>query len=333
MVNPGKQILITGASGFIGRFLVEEALTRGYQVFVTIRPSTDIRRLSSLPARMVMTDFSNSRDLESVIGGLPRFDCVIHNAGATKVLRSGDFFQVNLGHTQRLIHALKLQNKIPGRFLYMSSLASYGPGENQPGSLISEETEPQPVTSYGRSKLAAELFITGAGIPYVIFRPTAVYGPGDQDFLRTIRLIARGIDFQVGKGPRIQTFIYVKDLARLVFDAAESPVSNRAYFVSDGRLYNAYDLGLCVSHHLGVRARHVAVPAVLAKGVAALAAFFSLLSRKPAVLYPEKINELSASNWNCDTRPLVSDFGFRARYDLDAGMKETIEWYKNSGWL
>ncbi|MEN6619348.1 MAG: NAD(P)-dependent oxidoreductase [Rikenellaceae bacterium] len=325
-------VLITGASGFIGNFLVDEALLRGYNVYVSVRQSTNINRLKKKQVNIVEIDFTNITETNQKILSLPQFEYVIHNAGVTKSLNKKDFFEVNDGYTQRLIFALIQQRKVPKKFFYMSSLAAFGPGEMN--SSIDLLSKPNPVTQYGKSKLAADRFITEkSGIPYIIFRPTAVYGPGDKDFFQTIKLIYKGADFQVGTKPQTLTFIYVKDLSRLVFDAVESSYSNKAYFVTDGNLYNSLDLGKCVSRRLNKKMLHIAVPIWLAKIIAATTEGFSKFTKKPSVLNREKISELSAKNWNCNIQPLVSDFNFKAEYDLEKGINETVDWYKKEGWL
>lgn len=329
-----KNVLITGASGFIGKFLVDEALKRGYIVYIAVRKTTNTDYYKTKPVVIVELDFSDVRDLYYKVFCLPQFDFVIHNAGITKSLNKDDFIAVNYGSTKRLILALTEQEKTPSKFLYMSSLASFGPGEENSSNPIELSSKPTPVTCYGKSKLAAEQFIIDkASIPYIIFRPTAVYGPGDKDLFQTIKLINRGINFQIGLRQQYLTFIYVKDLTRLVFNALESSFTNKAYFVSDGNLYKNRELGNCISLCLKRKIIHVAVPLFLAKIIAGLAEFASIFSEKAPILNVEKLPELSATNWNCNTQPLKEDFYFKAKYDLEKGMNETIDWYKKEGWL
>lgn len=329
-----KNILITGASGFIGNFLLDEAIKRGYLVYVAVRKSTNTELFTNKHVIIVEIDFSDVRDLYSIIFSLPQFDFVIHNAGVTRSLDKGDFFNMNYGSTKRLMLALSQQGKVPEKFFYMSSLAAFGPGELNSSNPIELDSLPAPVSLYGKSKLAAEQFIIeNSEIPYIIFRPTAVYGPGDKDLFQAIKLISKGVDFQIGTRLQNLTFIYVKDLARLVFDALESPFSNKAYFVTDGNLYSNQDLGNCVSERLKKKVLHIAVPLLLAKILVTLIEYFSRISKRAPLLNNEKLPELSADNWNCDTMPLVEDFNFRAEYQLCKGMNETIDWYRNEGWL
>jgi UDP-glucose 4-epimerase len=328
-----KKILITGGSGFIGGFITNEAIKRGNNVYVTVRKSTNIDNLKNKNINIVEIDFSDVADLNYKILNLPQFDYIIHNAGLTKALKRHDYFEVNYRNTIHFINALTTQQKAPEKFLYMSSLAAYGPGDENATNPVLLTSLPAPLTSYGQSKLYAEKVITASGIPYIIFRPTAVYGPGEKDLFESIKLINKGIDFQIGIKNQHLTFIYVKDLARLVLDAIESPISNKAYFISDSNLYSNIEWGKYVSENLNKKNMHVAVPLFLAKGFASINELLSRILKKATVLNREKISELAARNWNCDVQELSTDFCFEAEYDLEKGLNETIAWYKKAGWL
>jgi len=329
-----KKILITGATGFIGNFLVDEALKRGYETTIAVRKTSKFKHQENKNIKIIQFDFSDSDRLNILVRSLPRFDYVIHNAGVTKALNKDDYFEVNQRNTSRFITALLEPGKTPDKFLLMSSLAAFGPGDPENGQPVRLTSIPRPVTAYGESKLAAEKFLMAqAGLPYIIIRPTAVYGPGEKDIFGTIKLMNQGLDFQAGTKNQCLTFIYVKDLARLVFDAIESPLSNRAYFATDGNLYGSRDLGKIVSRRLNRKFIHLALPVWLVKIIGALAELVCRISKETPALNREKVNELSACNWNCDVEPLRSELNFKAGYNLETGMNETIDWYRKEKWI
>ncbi|HLN54249.1 MAG TPA: NAD(P)-dependent oxidoreductase [Lentimicrobium sp.] len=333
-MDAAKNILITGASGFIGNFLTDEALSRGYNVFAAVRKTTDTSILREKKVNLVQIDFYDCTDIFDKISSLPPLKYIIHNAGIIRAVKKEDFHEVNFGNTKRLINVLMRTSKVPDKFLYISSLASLGPCNGQFRSPIGLLTEPAPVTEYGKSKLETERLIeSNDWLPYIILRPTAVYGPGDKDMYRLIRFINMGIDLQLGTGSQRLTFIYIKDLVSLAFIALESEVTNKSYCVSDGNPYSEYDFGKAVAGCLHRKVMHVAVPVRVARAIAAVNEYWSTLSGKAPVLNVDKINELSAKSWCCDTRPLMEDFFFRAGYDLQRGMAETIEWYRKMKWI
>lgn len=329
-----NDILITGASGFIGNFLVDEAIKRGYNVFVTIRKTTNIKKLKEKNVRFIEMDFNDQEDITSKLTGSPPFKYIIHNAGITKAFKKKEYFEVNYENTRRFINGIKKSKKIPDKFIYMGSLAGYGPGENNSIKPVKRTSQPKPVTEYGKSKLAAERFIIEeANIPYLIFSPTAVYGPGEKDLFTTIKLINTGIDFKIGFKPQYFTFVYVKDLVNVIFDAMKSLIVNKEYFVSDDRLYTKKELSKAIKNALSKKAIPITTPIWFATIVAAITQTISWISGKQSILNVEKIPELSAQNLNCDIEELKKDFNYNPEYDINKGMRETIEWYRREGWL
>ena len=150
------KILVTGASGFIGSFIVEEALNRGMEVWAAVRKSSSKEYLQDKRIRFVELDLGNAERLKSQLSG-HHFDYVVHAAGATKCLHRNDFYRVNTEGTKNLADAV-VQLKMPlKRFVFISSLSIFGPvREKQPYEEIQETDKPMPNTANGHSKLLAE---------------------------------------------------------------------------------------------------------------------------------------------------------------------------------
>ena len=153
------KILVTGASGFIGSFIVEDALRQGMETWAAIRPTSSKKYLADPRIHFIELDFSSQERLENALRP-HTFDYVIHAAGVTKCLHPEDFYEINTEGTKRLVKALiSLQMPIH-RFVYLSSLSVMGAiREKQPYQEITEHDYPRPNTAYGKSKLRAERFI------------------------------------------------------------------------------------------------------------------------------------------------------------------------------
>ena len=329
-----KKILITGASGFIGGYLVEEALKRNYVVYAGVRKTSNTEYLTDPRIKFIELDFSDSNSLDQKLSASPYFNFVIHNAGLTKAFHKKDYSISNYQYSRNLIEALIRQNKVPEKFIYMSSLAAYGPGDPiQLGPVRSIDT-PRPVTSYGKSKLESEKYLSGLhNFPYIIIRPTAVYGPREKDLFTVFKLINNNIELFVGSKKQQLTFVYVQDLVKAVFQAMESGIVNKGYFVSDGTIYDGKTFGNIIKEQLGKKTIRIQLPVGLVRFIAMISEATKYITRKQSVLNHEKINELEATNWNCDIQPLIADLNYKPEYDLAKGIRETIEWYKQNNWL
>jgi nucleoside-diphosphate-sugar epimerase len=156
-----KKVLITGASGFIGSFLVKEALDRGYEVYAGVRPTSSRQYLDDSRIKFIELHFVDTEKLIDQLLTLKQhgtqFDYVIHNAGITKAKTIHDFFTVNCRYTCNLADALVAAHCVPAKFVYISSLAAFGPRSDQ--TPIRHSDIPQPITSYGRSKLDTEKYL------------------------------------------------------------------------------------------------------------------------------------------------------------------------------
>ncbi len=333
-----KSVLITGASGFIGSFLAEEGLKRGFTVYAGIRSTSSRRYLTDPGIRFAELDFSSedrlAAGLEALGRGGMRPDYVIHNAGATKAGRKEDFFRVNTLYTRYFADALGRTGMVPLKFVYMSSLAAFGAGDPVTLEPVRLADEPNPIGAYGKSKLEAEKYITSLdSLPWVILRPTGVYGPREKDYYVFFRMIGRGLETYIGSDTQILTFIYVRDLARVVFDALESPVSRRAYFVTDGKEYTSRQFAEITKKVMGKKTFRLTIPAQVVRILAwGLEKVYGTWNSIPT-LNTDKYNVLASRNWRCEVGPLQHDLAFRADYDLERGVSETIAWYKENRWL
>lgn len=333
------KILITGASGFIGSFLVEEALRRDMQVWAGVRASSSRKYLQNESVNFAELDFTDSdrlgKQLENHKKEHGGWDCIIHCAGVTKCLHKGEFEIGNYWATRFFIETLQSLDMIPRQFVFLSSLSVYGPVHEKDGMSICESDTPVPNTAYGVSKLHAENYIRSLkDFPYVIFRPTGVYGPRERDYFLMAKSISRHIDTSAGFTRQDLTFVYVKDLVQAVFLAVEKQVRCRAYFVSDGNVYSSRTFSDLIRRELNVSflIRFVCPLAVL-KIISFVCGESAKLLGKTSTLNPDKYKIMKQRNWRCDISPLVSELGYRPQYPLEKGVKETVAWYKKEGWL
>ena len=334
-----KSILITGAGGFIGGFLVEEALRRGYDTWAAVRSTTSREYLKDERIHFIELDYTDQDRLEETLrdhmGEWGRWDYVVHNLGVTKSTNYLDFEQVNYGYLKALADAMRVTNMTPDVFLLMSSLSVMGPGDEITYQPFKSSDVPLPNTYYGVSKLKAETYLQSLeGFPYTIFRCTGVYGPRERDYYLMIKSIKRGFDFSVGFKKQMLTFIYVKDLAVAVMDALDKGPLHRAYFISENQGYTQQEFRKIVCEELGKKfVIPVTCPLWVVKRVCAIAEWIGKVTLKASTLNRDKYKILKQRNWLCDTSDARRDFGFNPQYSLREGIREAIAWYRQAGWL
>lgn len=329
------RILVTGASGFIGSFIVEEALDRGMEVWAAVRKSSSLKYLSDKRIHLITLDFSNKAQLverfrETV------FDYVVHAAGVTKSANKEDFHTVNTLGTRNFVEAL-IEAGVPlRRFVYLSSLSIFGPiRESHPYQEIRDTDPPQPNTAYGKSKLEAERFLGSLNdFPYIILRPTGVYGPRERDYFLMAQSIRNHLDFAVGYKPQDITFVYVKDVVQAVFLSLENGTTGKAYFLSDGKVYNSRDFSDLLRKELGNPwLLRIKAPLCLLRIVTAVGDVFGRVTHRVTALNNDKYNIMRQRNWRCDIHPAMDELGYAPEYDLEKGVKEAVKWYKDNKWL
>lgn len=326
-----KSILIVGAGGFIGGFIAQKALELGMDTTVGVRSTTSRRYLADPRLKFLEFDYDNPASVLATLESSPgQWDYIIYNLGATKCANFPDFNRINFQYLRTFGEALKQAGKVPQKFLYTSSLSAIGPVDEKDYRPISETDYPRPNTRYGLSKIKAEQWLeTQSGLPWIIFRPTGVYGPHEKDYLMMIKSIDRHVDFGVGYRKQMLTFIYVEDLVEAMFMALERAPLHRKYNISEPRAYSQAEFRRIVADELGRKAVvPLRLPLFVVKGVSYVAQKLSLFTGKPSTLNLDKYNIMKQRNWCCTTQAATDDFGFTARTDLREGIKRTVEAYR-----
>ena len=334
------KILITGASGFIGSFIVEEALRRNLEVWAAVRRSSSRAWLADERIHLIELNLDSQQDLERQLQDL-RFDYVVHAAGVTKCLDECDFHRINTLGTQHLVSALLALGMPLRRFVYISSLSIMGAiREEQPYTEILDSDTPQPNTAYGRSKLEAEQWLdsldapTSKAFPYVILRPTGVYGPRERDYFMMAKSIKAHTDFAVGFRQQDITFVYVDDVVQAVFLALERGVTGRKYFLSDGAVYRSAEFSNLIREELGhpwwIR---ITAPLWVLRVVTTVGEWWGRATGRVTALNRDKYHIMRQRNWRCDIEPARRELGYDPKVQLPEGVRRSIAWYRENHWL
>ena len=160
-----------------------------------------------------------------------------------------------------------------------------------------------------------------------------VYGLPWAEVVFDFQTINRGMEPYIGFKKQILTFIYVRDLVRVIYLALASSHVNKAWFASDGKEYPSELFAQITKKALGKKTVKFTVPLFLVKTIATIGEHVAGLWGSTPTLNTDKYNVLKSTNWRCEVEPLEKDLGFKAEYDLEKGVAETLEWYKREKWL
>jgi nucleoside-diphosphate-sugar epimerase len=317
--------LVTGGTGFIGTHLVRRLAASGQPVRCLVRRRA---RPRNLPAG-VEAVYGNLISGDGFKEALRGVDTVIHVAGVTKALAPAEYYAGNARATRNLAGALAGRGL---RLVHVSSLAAIGPSLD--GKPLAEDTEPHPLSHYGKSKLEAECAVRELAPDAVIVRPPVVYGPGDTDVFQLLKSISKGFVLQIAGGERWFSAIYVEDLVEGLIAAAGSTVARgRAYFLAHAKPVSWSQFGAAAARIMNRTPRVLEVPAAIAHVAGWGAEIWSCITRKPGIVSREKVAEAQCRFWTCDANRAAVELGFKAPTALEDGLAETLAWYKEAGWL
>ncbi len=331
MSGTSHTVLLTGATGFLGSHVAEALLVEGWAVRCTVRKTSNLRWIESLPIERVTADVRSAAELAVALEGV---DVVVHSAGLTRAKSDADYFAVNAEGTQGL--ALGAVDAGVRRFVLVSSLAARGPDRRAGDSGPAAD---RPTSAYGESKLAGERRLfqvlseqTGAMMG-VILRPGGIYGPRDEDSLNLFKVAKTGLlPVPTSKG-RLQP-VYVKDVADAVIRAVARPdVDLKPIPIVGPEIVSWADMGEALGNAVGKPVRLVKIPNALWQVGGTVAEAAARLVRMPPQFDRRTADDLSRLDWTADPREAEASLGWRATTRLREAMEETGRWYREHGWL
>jgi dihydroflavonol-4-reductase len=322
------RVLVTGATGFIGRHVCSRLAERGDRVVALVRSA---RKAELLPrgAEVLEGDLSLFADPEL---RLEPCDVVIHLAGVVAADRPGEYEAINYGAVKDLVACLSRQTWRPARMLFASSLAAGGPTSR--GKPLSEADPLRPIDPYGDAKARAEAVVREAPFPTTAFRPSVVLGPGDDASLTLFRAARAGFGFRVAGPPQELSFVDVRDLAAAILLMADDRrPGSHAYYASYPSPTDTRVLWRELSTAVGKRVLVVPLPTwtlYVAMRASTLAA--SVLRFKNQ-LDAKQYRQMVAPAFLCSSAALREDLGWEPLHDLAGCLSHAADGYRVAGLL
>jgi nucleoside-diphosphate-sugar epimerase len=326
-----NKVLITGASGFIGSHLADQLLHRGCEVHCLVRKSSDLKWLDTTRLHLHKLDLRQPNNDWSF---LENIDTVFHCAGLTKAKTRQEYFLINAESCRPFYKALAEYGQNLKAVVHLSSLAAVGPGE--PGQKIDENTPCNPITYYGKSKLAGEQIALefASTLPMIILRPPVVYGPREKNFFLYLKSIRQGWSIRIGKTKRHLSLIHASDLVAAMLTASEGEIlQDNIYFVTDGNIYTWDDVSELAMQCLDVKARIFTLSEKTLKRAAMLTEAVAGLTRQTPLLDRQRVLDICQSSWVASPQKFFDRFNFVPQFDLARGLPHTLEWYQQQKWL
>ncbi len=324
---------VTGATGFVGSHLVDLLLSKGWKVKVLVRKNSNLRWLEGKDVEMVVADLRSGEGLRK---GVEKVDVVFHIAGVVKGRNFDDFVRGNVLATTNLLESIVKYNPEIKKFVHISSQAATRPSKDK-HDFVKENDEPDPKSFYGRSKLMSEEIVRSFGdrVPFVIIRPSSVYGPRDWEFLPLFRAVKKfRVAPLIGFSERTVSIIYVKDLVNIIFESATSDkTTGNTYFACHPEPVSWKGLVNLIAEVLGVKVLRFPLPSFLVWISALAGEIYSKVSGKAVLLNLQKAREMSCKHWVCSPELLKNTLDFDSFTPHIIGVKETVEWYLDNGWI
>ena len=296
------RVLVTGASGFVGRAVAERFAREGHSVRAPIRKPTAI-----LPVGVECVRGADLDPASDWRGALAGVDIIVHCAARVHVMRESDldplaaFRHVNVGGTLKL--ARQAAEVGVHRLIFISSIGVNG--NETRGRPFTATDDPAPHSAYAESKCEAEISLRNlaaeTGLEVVIIRPPLVYGPGAPgNFNRLLRALHRGIPMPFGAIVDNQrSLVALGNLVDLIVIATRHPsAANQTILVSDGSDVSTAQLLIKASHAIGKQARLVVVPVWALRSAAALVGKRDLAQQLCGSLQIDISPTRSLLNWN-----------------------------------
>lgn len=316
-----ENILITGATGFVGSASVKRLLQENVRVSVAVLDGDNSEHLPADVERIIVPPLSESSDYSAA---LRHVDCIIHLAARVHIMRDTaanpleEFRKVNLHGTERL--ALQAVQAGVKRFVFISTIKVHGEESATP---YNEDSPLVPLDPYGTSKAEAEeaLRRIGAktGLEVVIVRPPLVYGPGVKaNFRQLMSVVARGVPLPFASIRNIRSLIFVENLADALACCTVHPnAAGQTYLVSDGEDVSTPKLILCIAYALGKPARLFPFPIGLMR-------FAGKMLGKSATV------ERMVGSLQVDNSKIQRELGWKPPVTMEQGLAKTAKWFVSS---
>ncbi|MBN1795969.1 MAG: NAD-dependent epimerase/dehydratase family protein [Sedimentisphaerales bacterium] len=324
------KVLVTGATGFIGRHLVCAALGKGWLVRAAAFRSKDTAEFERMGAEIFRCDLTRKEELKGILKDV---DIVFHLAAqlGRKDISSKRIYTVNIEGTRNLLN--ECVNSSIKAFIHGSASGVIGV-RNYVGA--DETASYAPKTSYEVSKCKSEKLVleyfNKYELPVTIIRPQMAYGPGDLHKLKLFRAINNRRFYLVGNGEALWHPSYIDDVVESFILAAGKEPAGEIFNIAGPRYISVKEFTETIAECLGKKLPRLRIPTAIAyTGAFCLETVLRILKKEP-VISISKVRFLT-TNFTLNISKAKSLLGYKPQVDPVDGIKKTVKWYKDNGYL
>jgi dihydroflavonol-4-reductase len=331
-LKPGTRVLVTGATGFTGSFLIRRLVELGVSVKAIARGRSNIEKFKGLPIEWIRGEVF---DPETIKQGVAGVEFIFHVAAAYREakIQDKDYHNVHVVST-KLLAEEAIKSPTFKRFVHVSTVGVHGHIENPPA----DENAPfAPGDVYQNTKLEGELWIREFAkqhkMSLAVVRPAAILGPGDERLLKVFKMASKPVFPLLGFGRCLYHLIHVEDLVELMIQAAVHPAAEGEVFIcGNEEPVELVEFGRIVAGIIGRNLKVVRIPVTPFMIVAALCEWICKPLGIEPPIYRRRVAFFTKDR-AFNTEKIRQKLGYKYRFTNKTGIEATAKWYIQQGWL
>ncbi len=323
-------ILITGATGFIGSHLTKELCEKGYHCRCLVRSVNKAKKI-----------FKYYKDIEFIVGNITDrdvlidfnkpVDCVINSAALLAKWNSAEK-ELKSANSEGPVNLIKnLSKNGIKHFIQISTGGVSGPVR---GETADENSMCRPVTLYEKSKYLGELnvkdYCPKYGIPYTIIRPSFTYGPGDPHKLLLFKMVGKGLIFTSGGGNSVNQPVYIDDLVQAIILAVRKGGDNQIYIIGGEKPISKKEFLITIASILDKKFIRINIPIILVYLIAYIMEFISKIFKIDPIISTSRAN-MASKNFGYSINKAKRELNYKPAFSLKRGLENTVAYYKENG--
>lgn len=332
MIPEGSRVLVTGATGYTGQFLVKKLVENGLKVRAIARESSNLAPFSDVEVEWIRGEIYDENTIRKGVSGI---EYIFHMAGAFREAKSTkqDYRNVQVTGTQLLCKEALKQPEFK-RFVHVSTMGVHGHIANPPA----DENSPfSPEDDYQLTKAEAETWLAEFGpqnnLPFCIIRPCTIYGLGERRLLKLFKMAARSYFPILGNGKCWLHLVHVEDLVGgMLLAAVEENALGEAFLIGSREPIKLEKMAGIIAGTYGNKIRVVRLP---------ITPFFILADLCEVICRPFKIEPpifrrrvaFYSKDRYFTTKKMCDVLGYQPVHENEEGIIESAKWYRDNDWL